>query len=97
MSPKSIPEHLKLEIIDTKGKMSPKQLKYLIRYCPNLKAIKFKYMPDDSDLKELSKHVSQQQQINGQINGVLNRNMRADDVAMLIDEHDDLVNRNYLL
>ena len=33
--------------------MSPKQMTYLIRYCPNVKSIKFKYLPNDADIKEL--------------------------------------------
>ena len=54
VNPKNIPEHLNLEAIDTKEKISPKQLKHLVGNCPNLKNVKFKYLPDDRDLRELS-------------------------------------------
>ena len=88
---KSIPDHLKLEVVDTKGKISPKQLKYLIRYCPNFKSIKFTYVPNDSDLKELSRYFSRQQ-INEQINDVANRNIYLNE----IEEEEDLMNHNIL-
>ena len=60
VGPKSIPEHLNLEKIESKGKISPKQLSYLIRYCPNVKSIKCKYLPNDADIKELERSTSLQ-------------------------------------
>ena len=38
--------------------ISPKQLTYLIRYCPNVKSIKCKYLPNDADIKELERSSS---------------------------------------
>ena len=60
MGPKSIPEHLNLEKIDSKGKISPKQLSYLIRYCPNVRSIKCKYLPTDADINELERSTTLQ-------------------------------------
>ena len=53
VGPKSIPEYLSLEKIESKGKISPKQLTYLTRHCPIIKSICLKYLPNDSDMKEL--------------------------------------------
>ena len=57
---KSIPEYLSLEKIESKGKISPKQLTYLTRHCPNTKSIFLKYLPNDSDMKELIRSPSLQ-------------------------------------
>ena len=66
VGPKSIPGYLHLEMLDATNKISPKQLKYLIRFCPNLKCMKFKYLPDDADMKEVSKHLaSYKKDLNG--------------------------------
>ena len=66
VGPKSVPGYLHLEIVDATNKISPKQLKYLIRFCPNLKCMKFKYLPDDADMKEVSKHLaSYKKELNG--------------------------------
>ena len=58
--PKSIPEYLSLEKIESKGKISPKQLTYLTRHCPIIKSICLKYLPNDSDMKELIRSPSLQ-------------------------------------
>ena len=55
---KSIPEYLSLEKIESKGKISPKQLTYLTRHCPIIKSICLKYLPNDSDMKELVRNPS---------------------------------------
>ncbi len=39
----NIPEHLSLEEVDTNGELVKLELKHLVRRCPNLKKIRFKY------------------------------------------------------
>ena len=41
----NIPEHLNLEEVDTNEKLAAHQLRHLVRFCPNLKRIRFKYLP----------------------------------------------------
>ena len=60
VGPKSIPQYLSLEKIESKGKISPKQLTYLTRHCPIIKSICLKYLPNDSDMKELVRSPSLQ-------------------------------------
>ena len=93
VGPKSIPAHLKLEIIETKGKISPKQLKYLIRYCPNITSIKFKYLPDVLDLKELSKlSYLLQEEVDATENDSPNINLNGNIRSIILDDDENLAN-----
>ena len=54
--PGSIPEHLNLVSVDTLGhKLSPVELKLMVQYCPHLKSVNFKYLPDDQQIKAVAK------------------------------------------
>lgn len=42
----SMPEHLNLEEVDTNGALHASELKHLVKRCPNLRKIRFKYFRD---------------------------------------------------
>ena len=48
--PNSIPEHLNLISVDTiSANMTPVELKHLVHRCPDLRSVRFKYLPEDQD------------------------------------------------
>ena len=57
VTPHSIPEHLDLLCVDTDGKISPLELKYLVQCCPNINRVQLKYLPDDFELQQVNDHL----------------------------------------
>jgi hypothetical protein len=68
----------------------------LIRYCPNIKYIKCKYLPSDSEIKELTKCLSLHEEIEGEINDLLNESLHGEVIPMFMDEDENLTDHNHL-
>lgn len=53
MLPNSIPEHLNLVSVDTvSANLSPVELKHMVHRCPDLRSVRFKYLPEDQQAKQ---------------------------------------------
>ena len=59
----NIPEHLNLEEVDTNGELSPLELKHLVKKCPNVKSLRFKYFRDNPN-DEQDNHLAKLSQLN---------------------------------
>ena len=64
-------------------------MKYLIRYCPNIKYIKCKYVPNDSDIKELTKSLSFREEIEREENDIQSGSLYGEVIPVFIDEDQD--------
>ena len=62
-------------------------MKYLIRYCPNVKSIKCKYLPNDADIKELK--LSESRQILDEVDKRLTNDSSI--MESFVDEVNDMV------